>query len=161
MSPLRGLLIFLIGALNVAASSACPLATWSTNCVQSAPPPTCMTLLPLPLEHLDDTHLGRLLLTYASHLTGVQLSKILTTLFLTTFSLPIDRLIGFGRDSASANERSTSRTQAENFACPQRTPHLHSPHLLSTCTHSTPFHLVLPSHAGKFPLIYASTYSFY
>ena len=102
-----------------------------------------------------------LLLTYASHLTGVQLSKILTTLFLTTFSLPIDRLIGFGRDSASANERSTSRTQAENFACPQRTPHLHSPHLLSTCTHSTPFHLVLPSHAGKFPLIYASTYSFY
>jgi hypothetical protein len=33
----------------------------------------------------------------------VQISKILTVLYLTTFKLPIERLIGFGRDSAAVN----------------------------------------------------------
>ena len=63
-----------------------------------------------------------LLITYEKHLTGVQISKMLTVLYLTTFKLQIERLIGFGRDSAAVNgvgvrSLTVTFTYAEDVLC--------------------------------------------
>ena len=63
-----------------------------------------------------------LLMTYQKHLSGAQAARVLTTLYMTVLSIPIPRMIGFGRDSVSANAvtlRSLKPvfTHAEDMLC--------------------------------------------
>lgn len=63
-----------------------------------------------------------LLMTYEKHLSGVQAARVLTTLYMTTLTIAIPRMIGFGRDSVSANAvtlRSLTPvfTHAEDILC--------------------------------------------
>ena len=48
-----------------------------------------------------------LLMTYEKHLSGAQAARVLTTLYMTTLTIAIPRIIGFGRDSVSANSVSS------------------------------------------------------
>ena len=63
-----------------------------------------------------------LLMTYEKHLSGAQAARVLTTLYMTTLTIAIPRMIGFGRDSVSANAvtlRSLTPvfTHAEDILC--------------------------------------------
>lgn len=63
-----------------------------------------------------------LLMTYEKHLSGAQAARVLTTLYMTTLSIPSQWMIGFGRDSVSANAVTLRSlvpvfTSAEDILC--------------------------------------------